>query len=310
MLNILERLKYQTGRKSTNETYLRIWRQFNKFVIKLDWKPKSWEEKASIFAAYLIDKGAQSCSIRSYISAIKKVLTNDGYQWNDNLIALASLTRSCKLVNDCVQMRLPIQCGLLELILFEIKRYYNNNRTQQKYLETMYLALFTLGYYGLMRVGELTESPHVLRAENVHMATNKEKLLVVLYSSKTHWNSPQKIKITANNHYNSSKQFGQRNFCPFQLIRNYIKIKNSDREIEENEQFFTFSDGSAVTPYNARWILKKLISNLGLDCTLYSFHSLRIGRTTDLIKKFNYSLEEVKRAGRWKSNVVYKYIRS
>ena len=47
---------------------------------------------------------------------------------------------------------------------------------------------------------------------------------------------------------------------------------------------------------------------LGLDDKLYGMHSLRIGRTTDLIK-FNYSIEEIKIMGHWRSNVVFKYIR-
>ena len=75
-----------------------------------------------------------------------------------------------------------------------------------------------------MRVGELTESPHVLKARNVHIATNKDKLLLILYSSKTHDKStrPQNITITANA---LEKSGGYRNrfFCPFALMRCYIK---------------------------------------------------------------------------------------
>ena len=49
-----------------------------------------------------------------------------------------------------------------------------------------------------MHVGELTASPHVLHAKNIHIGTNKNKILLILYSSKTHGkaNRPQEIKIT------------------------------------------------------------------------------------------------------------------
>ena len=65
----------------------------------------------------------------------------------------------------------------------------------------MYKALFLLGYYGLMRVGELTASPHVARAANVNVALNKNKILIILYTSKTHGLEarPQRIKITSAN---------------------------------------------------------------------------------------------------------------
>ena len=55
-------------------------------------------------------------------------------------------------------------------------------------------------------------------------------------------------------------------------------------------------------------ILKLMINKTGLNCELYSMHSLRIGSTSDLIK-LQYPIEVVKRLGRWKSNAIYQYIR-
>ena len=51
-----------------------------------------------------------------------------------------------------------------------------------------------------------------------------------------------------------------------------------------------------------------MISKLGLEDKLYGMHSFRIGRTSDLVK-LKYSIDEIKLMGRWKSNVVFKYIR-
>ena len=70
-----------------------------------------------------------------------------------------------------------------------------------------------------------------------------------------------------------------------------------------------FKDKSPVGAEPARKLLRKAITFIGLDSALYDMHSLRIGRASDLIK-YNYTVEEVQRLGRWKSNVVYKYIRS
>ena len=60
------------NRPSMSQNYLSVWRQFNKFVIKLDIKPQTWEEKVSLFLAQLVDSGAQSSTIKSYVSAIKE----------------------------------------------------------------------------------------------------------------------------------------------------------------------------------------------------------------------------------------------
>ena len=72
MQNIINKLISNQNRKSTRDNYLRIWRQFNKFVINLDRKPILWEDRVAMFIAYKIEDGMQSSTVKSYISAIKK----------------------------------------------------------------------------------------------------------------------------------------------------------------------------------------------------------------------------------------------
>ena len=302
---IIEKLKGNQNRSSTNRTYLNIWRLFNKFLIRLDYKPSSWEERTALFVAYQVDRGMQSGSVKSYISAIKKTLLNDGYNWDDNKVLLSSLTRACKIVNDRIKTRLPIQCGLLELILFEIDRLYLN--LNQPYLNCMYKALFAISYYGLMRAGEVTESPHVVKAKDVHVGINKDKIMLVLYTSKTHDRSsvPQKIRITSNKTERTGN-YAKRHFCPFSLMNQYVQMR--PEYLTDDEQFFIFSDRTPVTADQARNLLRKILKILGLNEKLYDLHSARIGRTNDL-RKFQYSIEEIRRLGRWKSSCVYRYLR-
>ena len=305
MERIVQDLMQKQHRDSTAETYFSVWRQFNKFVIGLDRKPNLWEDRATLFIGYLIDRGMQSTSVKSYVSAIKKTLILDGCAWDDKLVLVRSLAKACKIVNDTVRTRLPIHCRLLEMLLFEIQRYFAPSN--QIYLEFMYKTLFALSYYGLMRIGEVTKSPHVLKAKNVHIGTNKDKLMLMLYSSKTNGKGcrPQRIKITSNKNERSGFYI-HRNFCPFTLMRQYMKMRGGYEDDEE--QFFIFRDMSPVTPSHVRTLLKILLQKLSLDSRLYGMHSFCIGRTTDLIR-YNYSVDEVKLMGRWKSNVIFKYIR-
>ena len=106
---ILEKLKLQTKRESTARNYLGIWRKFNAFVVKLDFRPATWEDRISLYAAFLVDHGIQSSTLRSYYSAIKSILRDDGYFVDDKKVLLNSLARACKLVNDRVVTRLPIR---------------------------------------------------------------------------------------------------------------------------------------------------------------------------------------------------------
>ena len=255
---ILESLKMNKVRKSTSCNYMSIWRNFNKFLVKLDHMPKLWEDRASLFCAYLIDKGNQSQTIKSYISAIKSVLVDDGYEWNDDRILLNSLTRACRLQNDKLKCRLPITQKLLDILIFELKRVIKSF-----HLQVLYRALFCLAYYGLMRIGELTESPHVVKACNVHVGTNKDKIMLVLYSSKTHGihMNPQKIKISALSSRKVSKD--QALICPFDSVRDYLSVRGE--YISDMENFFIQSDGMPITSGQVRAVLKLCLESVNLN---------------------------------------------
>ena len=149
--------------------------QFNKFVISLDSKPKLWEDRTTLFIGYLVDKGMQSSTVKSYVSAIKKTFVLDGYKRDDNgmIVLVWSLAKVCRIINDKVRTRLPIHCSLLEVILFEVQKYFSFKN--QYFLKVLYKPLFALSYYGMMRIGEVTASQHVSKDKDVHIASNKDK---------------------------------------------------------------------------------------------------------------------------------------
>ena len=72
MASILEELEFRAGnRDNTVATYRRVWKSFNRFLIKLDKIPRDWEDRTGLFVANLITNGAQSATVKSYVSAIK-----------------------------------------------------------------------------------------------------------------------------------------------------------------------------------------------------------------------------------------------
>ena len=144
---------------------------------------------------------------------------------------------------------------------------------------------------------------------------NKDKILVLLYSSKTHNQGSylQEIKISAES-LNNSPAHGNprcatrsgRNFCPFKLTRQYMELQGGFTSDDEN--FFLCSDGSPVVPMQARNTLRSLLNRVHLNSSLYCFHSFRSSRSSDLLK-FGYSVDQIKKIGRWKSNAVYRYLK-
>ena len=285
---IVDCLKINRNRNSTRNNYYAIWTTFNEFFIKLDKKPRSWEDRLILFVGYLISRKRKSTTIRSYISAIKSVLRDGGVTINENSYLLSSLTRACRFTNDQVRIRLPIQKGLLNLILIKLAVLFPN----QPYLLTMYRALLSTAYFGLFRVGELTSGDHPISAKDVHIAENKNKLKFVLHTSKTHWMDvkPQIIKINslgASANYDGTsavtnpRRGEELQYCPFELLRNYLHVRKKGFRTY-TEPFFIFRDRLKVTPLHMRNVLKKALNLAGVDSTLYQTHSLRIGHCVDL----------------------------
>ena len=146
MQNIIERLKMETVRSSTRKNYYSVWKTFNNFIIQLDIKPNNWEDRLTLFIGYLIEfKKVQSQTIRSYVSAIKTVLLEDGYEVSEDKFLLSSLVRACKFRNDYVRTRLPIQRNLLSELLKFTENYYLQQG--QLFLARLFKALFVTAYF-------------------------------------------------------------------------------------------------------------------------------------------------------------------
>ena len=149
--NIIERLKSERFRDFTRCTYHKIWKLFGKFYIQLDEKPNNLEDKIVFFAAFLIENQLQSVTVKTYISAIRSVLVEDGIRLNKDKFLLTSLTRASRLKNDRVSIRLPIYKDLLLLILEEVNKHYS--KINQPFLSILHQAMFSSAYFGLLHAG-------------------------------------------------------------------------------------------------------------------------------------------------------------
>ena len=224
--SIIDSLKNHHHRGSTKKSYSSVWKNFNEFFVKLDQKPRNREDHIALYVGYLINANKQSSMVKCYISAIKAVLENAGIEVNADHCLLSSLTRTCKMVNDNVRTRLPIQKSLLVVLLAKVEIKF----ATQPYLNALFQAIFSTAYFGLFRVGEFTSSPHAVKVIDVHIGINKQKILFILRSSKTHSRSspPQKIKISTTELKTPiHKKLCKNNckYCPYKLLHNYLRIR-------------------------------------------------------------------------------------
>ena len=216
---------------------------------------------------------------------------------------VSALTKACKIRNDKVRIRFPIQKRCLQLIINQVDMIYD----KQPFLAKLYMALFTTAYYGMFRVGELTTGDHPILTRNVNIASNKEKVLFYLETSKTHGKSskPQTVTISG---AGVGKVQKNNKFCPFYILRNYLQVRGGYKSV--NEAFFIFRNRNPVRPAHFRSTLKLAIKKAGLDNRLYNSHSFRAGRSVDLLN-MGVPIDVIKNLGRWssKSNAVYRYLK-
>ena len=321
--HIVDNLKMGRHRLSTRKSYRNVWKNFNEFFIRLDSKPNSWEERIILFIGFLIEKNKQSSTIKSYVSAIRAVLQDDGVVLDENKFLITSLTRACRLKNDRVQTRLPIQKGLLHIILGKI----DEKLDAQPYLKLLYKTIFSTAYHGLFRIGEVTKGSHPILAKDVHIASNKKKILFILRTSKTHGlgDPPQMVKISSepktktgeriNNEMmtrikmeneNQSENQQMTIYCPYMLLSEYFALRGPYHSM--TEPFFIFRDASPVTPIHVRKCLNLMIKSSGFNEELYTSHGFRAGRSVDLLK-FGLSVESIRKIGRWSSGAIYTYLK-
>ena len=203
-----------------------------------------------------------------------------------------------------VQTKFPVTKNVLKVMLSTMDQmaFFST----QPYLQFLYKALFVTAYFGLFRICELTLTPshHMVRAADVHIGKNKNKLMFVLHTPKMHnkGKKPQIIKIAAESFTRESSRL---EICPFQMVREYLNIRGL--ELKTDEQFFVFSDGSLVTNSHFRSIMKSIRREAQLNDKLYGGHSFRSGRSIDLLN-MGVSVETIKKLGCWKSNAVFTYL--
>lgn len=294
---IIEEIKFMKHRVSTRLKYHEIWTMFNKFLIRFDRMPMTWEDRIYVFIAHLVDNKKSVNTVKNYLSAIRQILKSDGVELHEDKELLSSLLTTCKLKNKSLQIRMPIKFKLLKSLIDHTHSMLNNSG--QHYLGTLLKAMFSTAYFGLLRVGEMVKSNHQIKRKNVHFAKNKRKVSIILESSKTHsrWDKPQKISLP------EVRQLPQ--YCPVNLLKEYLKLRG---ETARNNALFELRGGHPITANIFRKWLRKILSDIGLKSTLYDTHSFRAGRCCDL-RRLGYSINAIKQAGRWASSAIILYLK-
>ena len=167
---------------------------------------------------------------------IKAVLREDNIVLSEDRFLLTSLLRACKFKNDIVKTRIPIQCDLLYLLVNKLEDKFQAH----PYLLALYKSMLLSAYFGMLRVGEITQGPHTVKAFDVRTGRNKPKAMFILRSSKTttRGDLPQIIKLSQSTAdlklLINEVDFGKRRIlCPYAALDRYIAMRRPYRYFDE-----------------------------------------------------------------------------
>ena len=203
-----------------------------------------------------------------------------------------------------VKLRQPITATILDQICTVLSTGYISD-----YTDSLLTAVCLSAFFGFLRCGEFTVPTDSAFDPTINLClgdltfhNNHANLL--LKSSKT---DPFRQGVTVPLFRNEAHT----KLCPYQALRTYIS-KRMDKlpyHQDKTSPLFLTEDRHPLTrPYFIN-NLKHILSKIGLDTSMYSGHSFRIGAASS---GCSARLEDhlLKTLGRWSSNAYQTYIRT
>ena len=255
-----------------------------------------------MFVAHLAMSGLKPQTIKTYLSGLRHLQISAGL--SDPFLAgrfprLQYVVKGVKREKGtAARPRLPITPQILQgLYSFWLK-------SENRFEAVMLWAACTLAFYGFLRSGEVTvpsdsafdPACHITPADiQVDSRESPSMLRIQLKQSKT---DPFRTGVLV---------FIGRTGTPLYPVAAVLAYL-SQRPAGQGP-LFKFADGRALTRQRLVEQLRKALKAIGVDHTLYSGHSFRIGAAT---AAHAAGIEDsvIHMLGRWESDAVLRYIRT
>ena len=159
------------------------------------------------FISFLSLSSFAASTVQLYLAGVRHHLKLRGQNCFNNSFIIRMVVKGVSTRFPEPDVRLPITMDLLA-DMWDVLPYIVHDRFQI----TMFRCMLTLGYHGLLRPGEITYSPHVVKVENMYFV--QQQVHIYLTSSKTNREPfPQQVIVAP-----------QHDRCPIQDLCNYLQI--------------------------------------------------------------------------------------
>ena len=243
----------------------------------------------ALYVTYLYHQcNLKVSSIPSQLSAITYFHSLSGYNNPAGSFLIIQLLLSYEKHDAPPRTRKSTTKPILQKLVKSIKAYL-----YEPYVQSMYIALFTLMYHALLRCSEVSSNQnhsHNLKSNQIRLS--KGHLKIFFQSFKHSKRPPPPVYVSATHDVT----------CPVKACRAYLKFRS-----KESGPLFRWLNHKALAHNQIVKCLKLHLTLTGFKPIDFNTHSFRIGKTTDMAKQ-GYSYSLIALAGRWLSNAYLKYI--
>ena len=275
---------------STASQYRTYWLRYLLFCKSFPgvYLPPSLPSTLALFITSLV-----SCSNPLSPSSVTSIVSALGYQFKlfsfpdpTSSFVIRKILSGLTKANPSVDSRLPVTPSILLSIISTSRRVASS-----PFELALFPALFSLMFHALLRLGEVTDSPHNLQYSNLSLTTNA--LSLTFTSFKHSLGHPVTITLQAS----ASPA------CPVRLIHSYLTLRG-----HSPGPLFMSHNRSPLNASYFRSFLKSSLALAGLSSLRITPHSFRIGAAT-YAASMGFTSEQIKTLGRWRSAAFKKYIR-
>ena len=246
----------------------------------------------SVFVSYLHTEGYAPASIVAHTSSIGYLHRLTGLANPVSATIIQKLLAGVTKISPPSPPRLPITIGILVALIEGVDQVIVHH-----YHKALIKAMLTVGFFGLMRIGELTKS----KDNQVPLNYSQVTFLPTYVSiSITHFKHNQKLlPVEIPIQYQSFPQI-----CPVRNLTYYLSLRGY-----HEGPLFAFPTLAPIPRQFFAKHLSRLISFTGFQGDRYKSHSLRIGGAS-YYASLGYTDSQLRLLGRWDSNAFIRYIRS
>lgn len=260
--------------------------------------PRTWPapvQHLTLFISFCFESGYSPSTLTTYLSGISFFHKLNSLEDTTTAFIVKKLLEGCRRTRPRHDVRAPITDSILGKLCSVLPELCFS-----RYESVLFKAAYLTAYFGLLRVSEVVFTSQIqadrpLLRTDVQFDDESRALLISIRVSKTNQAGPPtilRIPFSADP-----------SLCCVTAVQQFLKYRPTN-----GFYFFCHQNGRPLTSYQFSGVFAKAVQVLGLPPRLYTSHSFRIGRASDLAAK-GLLCETIKKLGRWRSRAVESYIR-